>query len=74
MRHAAACCACYAPQIYKERKHLAFTLADAKSVVARLEFLLGVAAHAVAVLLYLLIFRVGRVSSIFCVLIKPTKE
>ena len=45
-------------QIYKERKHLAFTLADAKSVVARLEFLLGVAAHAVAALLYLLIFRV----------------
>lgn len=57
--HAAACCACCAPQIYKERKHLAFTLADAKSVVARLEFLLGVAAHAVAALLYLLIFRVG---------------
>jgi hypothetical protein len=47
-------------QIYKERKHLAFTLADAKSVVARLEFLLGVAAYAVAALLYLLIFRVGK--------------
>lgn len=47
------------PQIYKERKHLAFTLADAKSVVARLEFLLGIAAHAAAALLYLLIFRVG---------------
>lgn len=50
-------------QIYNERKHLAFTLADAKSVVARLETLLAVAAHAAAALLYLLIFRVdvGRV-------------
>lgn len=45
-------------QIYNERKHLAFTLADAKSVVARLETLLAVAAHAAAALLYLLIFRV----------------
>ena len=63
-----------APQIYKERKHLAFTLADAKSVVARLEFLLGVAAHAVAALLYLLIFRVGRACSIFGVLIKPIED
>eukprot|EP00208_Stichococcus_sp_RCC1054_P005886 CAMPEP_0206144266 /NCGR_PEP_ID=MMETSP1473-20131121/23556_1 /ASSEMBLY_ACC=CAM_ASM_001109 /TAXON_ID=1461547 /ORGANISM="Stichococcus sp, Strain RCC1054" /LENGTH=1146 /DNA_ID=CAMNT_0053540037 /DNA_START=541 /DNA_END=3978 /DNA_ORIENTATION=- len=50
-------------QIYKERKHLAFTLADAKSVVARLEAVLGVAAHTLAAFAYLVIFRVdvGRV-------------
>ncbi len=47
-----------APQIYKERKHLAFTLADAKSVVARLEAVLGCAAHAAAGLAYLVIFQV----------------
>jgi hypothetical protein len=51
--------ACHARQIYKERKHLAFTLADAKSVVARLEAVLGVAAHAAAAIVYLLIFRVS---------------
>ena len=47
-----------ATQIYKERKHLAFTLADAKSVVARLEFLLGLAAQGAAAIVYLLIFQV----------------
>ena len=58
-------------QIYKERKHLAFTLADAKSVVARLEALLAVAAHAAAALAYLLIFRVGKSWSIHGCLLRP---
>eukprot|EP00887_Chlorella_sp_A99_P004910 scaffold4.g4910.t1 len=45
-------------QIYQERKHLALTLRDAKTVISRLEGLIGGAIHVLFVFFYLSIFSV----------------
>ena len=44
--------------IYRERKFLAATLRDTRTVVSRLELVIGVVVHLVFVFFYLLIFRV----------------
>ena len=44
--------------IYKERKFLAATLKDTRTVVGRLEFMIGVIVHLGFLFFYLLIFRV----------------
>ena len=44
--------------MYKERKHLAFTLRDAKAAVVQLERTLAVVLHLAAVFGYLAIFRI----------------
>ena len=46
-------------QIYKERKNLAFTLQDARSVVSKLEMTVGCALHILLGFLYLIIFDVS---------------
>ncbi len=44
--------------IYRERKFLAATLRDTRTVVSRLELVIGVVVHLVFLFFYLLIFRV----------------
>ena len=44
--------------IYRERKFLAATLRDTRTVVGRLELIIGVVVHLVFLFFYLLIFRV----------------
>ena len=44
----------------QERKHLAMTLRDTKTVIAKLERLLGAIIHVVFVFSYLYIFNVRR--------------
>ena len=44
----------------QERKKLALTLKDAKSVVAKLELVCGIIIHIVFAVVYLMIFEVGR--------------
>lgn len=48
-----------APPDLQERKKLALTLADTKSVVAKLELICGVVLHIVFGFIYLMIFEVG---------------
>jgi hypothetical protein len=45
-------------QVYQERKNLAATLKDTKTVIGRLEVLIGFTVHLCFVFFYLLIFRV----------------
>lgn len=45
-------------QIYKERKNLAFTLKDTKTVVGKLEFVIAVIMHTIFFFFYLMIFEV----------------
>lgn len=45
-------------QVYRERRNLAATLKDTKTVIGRLEILIGVTVHVTFVFFYLLIFRV----------------
>ena len=47
-------------QVYQERKNLAATLKDTKTVIGRLELLIGFSVHLCFVFFYLLIFRVRR--------------
>lgn len=49
-------------QVYQERKNLAATLKDTKTVIGRLELLIGFSVHLCFVFFYLLIFRVQRPS------------
>ena len=49
--------------IYKNRINLAATLKDTKTVVSKLERMVGVALHLVAILLYLTVFNVRLPSS-----------
>jgi len=46
-------------QVYKERKDLAATLKDTRTVVGRLEFLIAFVVHTAFIFFYLLIFRVN---------------
>ena len=46
-------------QIYQQRKNLAFTLQDARSVVSKLEMILGAVIHVLLVFAYLIIFDVS---------------
>ena len=48
--------------IYRERKFLAATLRDTRTVVGRLELIIGVVVHLVFIFFYLLIFRVRHPS------------
>ena len=50
--------------IYRERKFLAATLRDTRTVVGRLELIIGVVVHLVFIFFYLLIFRVRRSPSV----------
>ena len=45
--------------VYKNRINLAATLKDTKTVVSKLERMVGVALHLVAILFYLTIFNVS---------------
>ncbi len=45
---------------WQERKDLAATLKDTRSVVGRLEFLIAFVVHIAFIFFYLLIFQVGR--------------
>ena len=51
--------------IYRERKFLAATLRDTRTVVSRLELVIGVVVHLVFLFFYLLIFRV-RLACLCC--------
>ncbi|KAK9823582.1 hypothetical protein WJX72_003976 [[Myrmecia] bisecta] len=46
-------------QIYKERKNLAFTLKDTRTVVGKLEFITGIVVHILFIFFYLIIFNVN---------------
>lgn len=46
-------------QVYQERKNLAATLKDTKTVIGRLEYLIMVTVHLCFIFFYLLIFRVN---------------
>ena len=50
---------CVKVQIMQERKDLAFTLKDTKTIVGKLRTILGIALHFVFIMFYLLIFAVG---------------
>lgn len=49
-------------QIYQQRKNLAFTLQDARSVVSKLEMILGAVIHVLLVFAYLIIFDVSTLT------------
>jgi hypothetical protein len=46
--------------IYKERKNLALTLKDTRTVVAKVENIFGVLVHTIFIFAYLFIFEVGE--------------
>lgn len=56
-------------QVYQERKNLAATLKDTKTVIGRLEYLIGFTVHLCFVFFYLLIFRVRYIFFVDMVLI-----
>jgi hypothetical protein len=49
--------------VYENRKNLALTLKDTRTVVGKLENILGVGIHGVCFLFYLSIFNVGSCPS-----------
>ena len=50
-------------KIYQNRKDLAMTLRDTKTVVGKLELIFGVAIHVICLFFYLTIFNVSQAES-----------